>query len=91
MINNQVVEVTGSIKGQSIAGRAIMYYGRPKDDPPKTWKKIGTIGHNLGNDYNPSWMCIYRARDGSLRYEIYRDGSIFPFYGKIVFVEEPIC
>lgn len=84
---SQIIQVNGSIKGVNITGEAIIYKAFKSYDEPKTWRKVGTIGHNLGSLYNPSWMEIFKARDGSFRYGIYRDGSIAEFYGKIVFLE----
>lgn len=83
---SQEINVTGSIKATRITGKAIIYKGRPLWDTPSTWKKVGTIGHNLGNLYNPSWMNIFKANDGTYRYLCYRDGSISPFYGRIEFL-----
>lgn len=87
MKKSQIIKVNGSIRGNTITGEAIIYKAFKSYDEPKTWRKVGTIGHNLGNLYNPSWMEIFKAHDGSFRYGIYRDGSIAEFYGKIVFLE----
>jgi hypothetical protein len=62
---------------------AILHKGRPLPDPPKTWKRIRTVGHNIGNLYNPGTMAIYEAKDKTLRYEIYRDGCFYAYYGRI--------
>ena len=69
---------------------AIMGKGCPLPDCPKTYKKVGVVSHDVGdllnrktNYYNSSIMTVYRAKDKTLRYEIYRDGSFFPFYGKL--------
>jgi hypothetical protein len=66
-------------------GDAILYKGHPKGDTPKTYKKIDVLSHNIGGNYSPELLTLFKAKDGSLRYEIYRDGSIYPFYGKIKF------
>ena len=76
-----MLEIKVRIRGKEYD--AIMYRGKPMSNPPKTWKKLDVIWHSLGNLYNPDIMTIYKAKDGSLRYEIYRDGSIYPFYGRI--------
>ncbi len=62
--------------------RAFLYKGNPKRDIPKTYKRDKVISHNIGNLYNPEYLTLYVAKDGSLRYEIYRDGCFFPYYGK---------
>lgn len=67
-------------------GIAIMYKGTPKSDVPKTYKKIDILSHNIGNNYNSSLLTLFKAKDGTLRYEIYRDGCFYPYYGKIEFI-----
>jgi len=69
---------------------AIMGKGSPLAECPKTYKQVSVVYHRIGDLFNPSQfvynprkMTIYMARDKSLRYEIYRDGSFFPFYGKL--------
>jgi hypothetical protein len=66
---------------------AILFRGKALSEPPKTYTKIGAYFHNLGNNYNPHTINLFRAKGGGLRYEIYRDGSFYPFYGKIVFTQ----
>ena len=66
--------------------KAILYTGRPLPDVPKTYKKVKVISHNIGNNYNSSLLTIYKAQDGSFRYEIYQDGCFYPFYGKMEFI-----
>ena len=61
---------------------AYLYKGHPKGECPASYKKITTLGHNIGNNYNPSWLTLYQAKDKTLRYEIYRDGCFYPYYGK---------
>lgn len=75
--------------------KAIMGKGRPLADCPKSYKKVGVVYHSIGdlfnpneNLYNPRTMTIYSVRDNSLRYEIYRDGSFFPFYGRLTYLKE---
>lgn len=68
-------------------GRARIYTGRPLRDVPKTYKKIRCLYHNIGNNYNPSYLTLYKAKDGGLRYEIYRNGSIYPFYGRFEWID----
>ena len=73
------------MKIKTSKGEAILYKGRSRGEVPKTYKKIDVIGHNLGNDYNSSLLTLYKAQDGTLRYEMYRDGNFYPYYGKIEF------
>ena len=61
---------------------AYLYKGKPLADCPKSYKRITAISHNIGNNYNPSYLVLYEVNDKSLRYEIYRDGSIYPYYGR---------
>lgn len=67
--------------------RAWLSKGHPKPEPPKTWKKVRVVHHNHGSRYNSNVLTIYRALDKSLRYEIYRDGCFYAFYGKLEFKE----
>lgn len=61
---------------------------RPLKDCPKSYYKLGVFEHNLGNLYNPSWLVLYTygktINSKSLRYEIYRDGCFWPYYGKLI-------
>ena len=61
---------------------------RPLKDCPKSYYKLGVFEHNLGNLYNPSWLVLYtygkNINSKSLRYEIYRDGCFWPYYGKLI-------
>jgi len=66
--------------------KANLYKGFTQYEAPKTWKKIDVIGHNIGNAYNPSHLTLYRAKDKGLRYEIYRDGNFFPYFGRFEYV-----
>jgi len=72
------VTLTGFINGV-----AIMSKGYPRGETPSTYKKLGICGHGMGNRYNPSTLTIWQARDKTLRYEIYRDGCFYPYFGKI--------
>lgn len=65
--------------------KATLYKGKPLSECPKTYKRFKVVGHNMGNSYNPSTLTLYRAKDNTLRYEIFRDGCFYPFYGRIVF------
>ena len=61
---------------------------RPLKDCPKSYYKLGVFEHNLGNLYNPSWLVLYtygkNITSKNLRYEIYRDGCFWPYYGKLI-------
>ena len=77
--------------GQNIftsKGKARIYKGISRGNIPKTYKKVDVLSHNLGNDYNSDLLTLFKARDGSLRYEIYRDGNFFPYYGRFLFVDK---
>lgn len=67
-------------------GLARLHKGRPLSDVPKTYKMIGVLGHDIGNNYNSGTLTLYKNRQGVLKYEIYRDGSIYPFYGTFEFI-----
>jgi hypothetical protein len=65
---------------------AYLYRGHPKAECPKSYKKVTVISHNIGNAYNSELLTIFRAKDKTLRYEIYRDGCFYPYYGKFEYV-----
>ena len=67
-------------------GKARLYKGRLLGDCPTTYKRLKVITHNIGNNYNPGHLTLYKAKDNSLRYEIYRDGCFYPYYGKFEFI-----
>lgn len=86
MIN---IIVNGSLRGKNFNNsKAILHKGRPLADIPKTYKLIGMLNHNLGNNYNPSTLTVYQAKNKIYRYEIYRSGCFYPYYGKIKFIQE---
>ena len=60
--------------------------GKPRADAPKSWKLLGTAYHDKGNSYNPSSMRIYKAKDNTFRYALYRDGCFYEFMGKLKFL-----
>lgn len=82
---NVKVIVNGSLKNGIVCRdtKTVMHKGTPKANPPSSYKMIGMLHHNIGNLYNLHYMNIYEAKDKTLRYEIYRDGSFYPYYGKI--------
>lgn len=61
---------------------------RPLKECPKGYCRLGIFEHNLGNPYNPSWLVLYtygkNITSKNLRYEIYRDGCFWPYYGKLI-------
>jgi len=67
-------------------GRARLYKGFTQCDAPKSYTKVGVLGHSIGNNYNPSTLTLHKAKDGSLRYEIYRDGNFYPYFGRFEFI-----
>ena len=85
------IKVSGSIrKGKGnfrVDGDAILFKGRNpwNGDAPKTYKKVGVINHSIGNDYNSHLATIYRNAQGIYKYEIYRDGNFYPYFGTIEF------
>lgn len=71
-----------------IEKKAVLSKGKIKREVPKTYKKIDVVEHNIKsfwvkNDY----LTIYKNRRGKLIYEIYIEGSIFPNYGEIKFLD----
>jgi len=83
----------GNYKGNNIMthtletskGPATFHKGRPLMDCPTTYRKVAVVGLKNQGLYSPSYFTLFKARDGSLRYEIYRDGNFAPFYGKVEF------
>lgn len=67
--------------------KARLYKGTPKADAPKSYIKVGVIGHSIGNNYNPSTLTLYINKQGILKYEIYRDGCFYPYYGTFEYME----
>ena len=66
-------------------GGARLFKGRPLSDCPKTYKFLRVIRHSIGNAYNSDLLSLYKNRQGVLKYEIYRDGCFYPYYGNIEF------
>lgn len=76
-----MLQVTLNIRGRKVI--ATMFKGKPLADAPKTYNNPKVISHSIGDNYNSSIMTLYTAKDNTLRYEIYRDGCFWPYYGKI--------
>jgi len=71
--------------------KAELLKGKPLGDMPKSYKSLGTATHGIGDVFNPnqnlynsSLLTVLKAKDGTFRYEIYRDGCFYPFYGKLI-------
>ena len=45
------------------------------------------MAKELSNDYNSGCVSVYRAKDNTLRYSVYRDGCFYAYYGKLEIIE----
>jgi len=77
-------QVQGSINGIKINEVATFHYKFTQYGKPKTYKKIGIIQKDHSN-YESGLITIFKARDNTLRFEIYHDGNFYPYYGIIEF------
>lgn len=75
------------IETETTKGKARLFKGFTQSDTPKSYKKIGVLGHNMGDHYNPGTLTLYKTKDGSFRYEIYRDGNIYPYFGRFELIK----
>ena len=75
----QQVKLTGHLSGDYLMEKGFTQY-----EAPKTWQKLGVCGHNIGNNYNPSTLTVWQARDKRLKYEIYRDGNFYSYFGNLI-------
>ena len=68
-------------KGQTIE----LVKGRPLADTPKTWNVLDSfmLVEMPTTRYNSNVFTLYRAKDGTLRYSVYRDGCFYAFHGRI--------
>lgn len=58
--------------------------GKPLGNVPSTYKFVKHIlFFKLGGRYNSSLCTMYKNRQGVLKYEIYRDGCFYPYYGTL--------
>lgn len=73
-----IIKIDGDIR------KATLCEGKPLPDPPKSWTKYKVVSHSIGNNYNSSIMTLYLNRQRQLKYEIYRDGCIYAYYGTII-------
>jgi hypothetical protein len=69
-------------------GKARLYKGFTQYEAPKSYTYLKALSHNIGNDYNSSILRLHKAKDGSLRYEIYRDGNFYPYFGRFEFIKQ---
>lgn len=85
---NIVVEGSITVKGKelNVSGDAVIYPGKRKADAPKTYKQVGILRHNKGNEFNPDLLTVYVNMQGVYHYSMFRDGGFFPVFGKIVFI-----
>ena len=58
--------------------------GRPLADPPQSWVRCGFVHGPTGSYYNGSTIQLFKAKDGSYRWEQYRDGCFDAFYGRVL-------
>lgn len=74
--------------GDKVCKKVRIYKGRPLRDTPSSYKECGGfVANELSSFYNSGVVTIYKARNGGLRYEVYRDGSFYPYYGKLEIIE----
>lgn len=74
--------------GDKTCKKVRIYKGRPLRDVPSSYKECGGfVANELSSLYNSGVVTVYKARDGGLRYEVYRDGSFYPYYGKLEIIE----
>lgn len=74
--------------GDKVCKKVRIYKGRPLCDTPSSYKRCGGfVANELSSFYNSGVVTIYKARNGGLRYEVYREGSFYPYYGKLEIIE----
>lgn len=74
--------------GDKICKKVRIYKGRPLCDTPSSYKECGGfVANELSSLYNSGVVTIYKARNGELRYGVYRDGCFYPYYGKLEIIE----
>ena len=79
--------VQGSINGIKINEVATFHYKFTQYESPKTYKKIGIISRDdlPPYSYESGLITIYKAKDNTLRFEIYHSGNFYPYFGIIEF------
>ena len=61
--------------GDKVYKKVRIYKGRPLCDTPSSYKECGGfVANELSSFYNSGVVTIYKARNGGLRYGVYRDG-----------------
>lgn len=74
--------------GDKVCKKVRIYKGRPLCNTPSSYKECGGfVANELSSFYNSGVVTIYKTRNGRLRYEVYRDGSFYPYYGKLEIIE----
>lgn len=74
--------------GDKICKKVRIYVGRPLCDVPSSYKECGGfVANELSSSYNSGVVTIYKAKNGGLRYGVYRDGCFYPYYGKLEIIE----
>ena len=63
-----------------------LFKGEPKQETPKTWKKIRIMKFKEfpSDNYNTNVFSIYITTTRSLRYSVYHDGCFYEYYGKLI-------
>ena len=67
--------------------KARLFKGTPKGTTPKSYACVGVTGHNIGSAYNSTTLTLYKNKAGVLKYEIYRDGCFYPYYGTFEYLD----
>lgn len=67
--------------------KARLFKGTSKGEAPKSYVRVGVIGHNIGNAFNSDTLTLYKNKAGVLKYEIYRDGNFYPYYGTFEYLD----
>ena len=65
-------------------GMVRIHDGKPLENKPKSYKRYDVIA--AGTTCNI--FTLLKASDGSLRYEKYYDGCLFPFYGRFEYLDK---
>ena len=74
--------------GDKICKKVRIYKGKPLRDTPSSYKECGGfVANELSSFYNSGVVTVYKARNGELRYGAYRDGSFYPYYGKLEIIK----
>ncbi len=79
----------GIFIGKDVYRKVRIYKGRPLADAPRSYRRVGcfTAEELYRPWYQSGIVTVYKNSHGTLRYETYIDGSIYPFYGKLEIIE----